>query len=1052
MSDNVPVQPVENPILCNPYEEPNDHWLYDRQSGQASHGGHRRPAGYYYKTERTGPAQRELFGQEEHDLLPLVNLLRDDVRAWRQAAYPQVSPVSRDLLRHWARADRPRRLFFCQREAVETLVYLAELCIPGKPRGRGNQKYALGNDDIRRLLEGVRPSFIDAERDFFPTLADRPADEDLRPLCRLGCKMATGSGKTVVMAMLVAWAFCNRAHNPASTLFPDAVLVLCPNLTVKERLQVLRPGQPGNYYEAFDLVPLKYRELLHRGKVLVTNWHALGPESEHVENGKSYAVVHKGPETADVFARRVLGDLYDRLPLLVLNDEGHHCWRPAPTDEKLTGEERSELEVAREEATVWIEGLDRINNARAGGAGVGLCVDLSATPFYLKGSGHPEGRPFPWLVSDFGLVDAIESGIVKVPRLPVQDTTGRPVPKYFRLWETINAVIGPAERLPGRARKPKPEAVYRECQPALQQIAGQWVQRFRQMQEATPGQERVPPVLIVVCDNTDIADVFFRKISGESEEDVVGTEDVEEMDEGRRAGSVSDRRVVYGPGDVFPEYFSNVPGERRTIRIDSKLLEKAERGAGQSRAEAAEELRRIVATVGRPRQPGEHVRCVVSVAMLTEGWDAQNVTHILGVRAFGSQLLCEQVVGRGLRRMSYTPDPQTGRLTEENVDVYGIPFSVIPFKGRPVSKAAPEDRPKNHVRALPERAGLALRFPVVEGYAFALRHGAIRCDVEALEELHLEPNREPTATFLLPTVGIREGAPARGGGPFGFVEQDRQAYYQDTHPQTIRFQIARLVVDRLLAGAGPSAPSPLTPLPRGERGEEKAAPLPRGERGDADRRRRVLRLQSRHQLFPQVYRYVEEYAARKVRLHGCHPCELGLEKYVTRLVERLGDAIEPDGAEGEPPLLPVLNRYKPIGTTADVSFFTVRPVFRTQRSHIDQVVADTQSWESAAAFRLEQSPAVRCYARNDHLGLVIPYEYQGVDHVYEPDFLVRLTDASTVVLEMKGYEDEQSRAKHAGARRWVSAVNNWGELGVWRFHLCRDPQALGQELAALCGG
>ncbi len=674
-----------------------------------------------------------------------------------------------------------------------------------------------------------------------------------------------------------------------------------------------------------------------------------------------------------------------------------------------------------------------VSRPRSGGEsgshlpGILFCIDLSATPFYLKGSGHPEGRPFPWLVSDFGLVDAIESGIVKIPRLPVSDVTGRPDAKYFKLWQTITDGLAPAERLSGRAKKPKPEVVYREAEGALQQLAGQWAERFWYVQNAAPGQERVPPVLIVVCDNTDIAEVFYRKISGETEIEASEEDDNAPDEEGAGGGPPGRsrgkprKRVAYGPGAVFPEFFSNTPTEKRTIRIDSKLLAEAESAdPAKARSQAAEELRRVVATVGRQGQPGEHVRCVVSVAMLTEGWDANNVTHILGVRAFGSQLLCEQVVGRGLRRMDYTPDPSTGLLTEEYVDVYGIPFSVIPYKGRPEKAKAPEDRPKNHVRALPERAGFELRFPVVEGYAFALQRNLIRCDLDSIEPLALEPQHEPTATFVRAAVGYLEGQTVRAA-PVTFEPQDRTAYYTHTHPQTIQFIIARLVVERLLSG----------------------------DAGGPAGRARAFRLRSRQELFPQVYGLVDQYVRRKVDFRGCDPCELGLEKYVRRIVERLSDRIEPDHAQGEPPLLPILNRYGPTGSTADVSFKTTRPCHPTQKSHINQVVLDTATWEASTAARLELSSVVRCYARNDEMGLVIPYEYQGVDHGYEPDFLVQRTDGLNVVLEVKGFEDDQDRAKHNAARRWVAAVNYWGEMGRWAFHVCRDPQQLGGEFQRL---
>ncbi len=1029
------VQPVEQPILCNPYEEPTAHWIYDRRTGSAERANGRRAACYWYKTERTSYGQLDLLAEEERDELTLVNVLREDVARLRQNNYSAWPKVTRDLLQYWARADRTRRLFFCQREAVEAILYLFEFRIWKRKSARF--KWALSDEDLTRLLRGERPSFSVVAGDFFPSLVDPPVNPEVLPLRRMACKMATGSGKTVSMCMLIAWAFCNRGENPASRIYPNGVLVCCPNLTVKERLQVVRPEVAGNYYDEFDLVPVKYRPMLQAGRVLVTNWHQLAEESEHVEDGKSWKVVDKGPETPETFARRVLGDLYERLPIMVLNDEGHHCWRPAPASQDVTGEEVRELEEERKKARVWLTGLDRINSAcpsREQEPGVALCVDFSATPFYIQGSGHPEGRPFPWVVSDFGLVDAIESGIVKIPRLPVLDTTGRPDPKYFRLWRAITENLEPGERQPGKARRPKPGVVYREAEGALLQIAGQWKERFEKIEEAAPGQERVPPVLIIGCDNTDIAEIVYRKISGESEEEVV-TEaeaaevlengEAEEVTRGKgRSAARKKTRTVYGRGEVFPEYFSNGPGLKRTIRIDTKLLAEAEsEDPNKKKQEAAEELRRVVSTVGKKGEPGEHVRCVVSVAMLTEGWDANNVTQVLGLRAFGSQLLCEQVVGRGLRRMDYVPDPATGLLTEEYVDVYGIPFSVIPFKGRTGKAPAPEDRPKNHVRALPERQAMEMRFPVVEGYVFALRKNLIRCEVGSLEPLIIEPNREPTATFVRATVGYQEGSPSQGS-PFEFVTQDREEFYRQTHLQTIQFMIAKRIVDQLA-------------------GDYQTG---------SDTRRRVLRLQSRHQLFPQVYRIVEEYVARKVDFQNCHPCELGLDKYFMRMVERLRDGIVPDETEGEPPLVPILNRYKPIGTTAEVDFKTTRPCRGTQKSHIDQVVTDTASWEASAMFRLEACKAVDFYARNDHLEFTIPYEYMGIDHAYEPDFLVRLRSGVTVVLEIKGYEDDLTKAKHNAAKRWVTAVNNWGQLGVWAFHVCRNPQLLDRELEFLSGG
>jgi type III restriction enzyme len=1004
-----PIQPVERPILCNPYAEPTAHWEYDRGTGIATKMPGRRPAEYWYKQKSTQRGQAVLEFAEGRETLVIVNQLRSDVARWRALNYEGVTPVTRELLQHWGRSDRPRRLFFCQLEAVETIIYLAEIM-------RSNRK------------PRFKPEFQTSDID---TLLDAPGAEGMEGLIRMCCKMATGAGKTVVMAMLISWAFCNRGRNPSDERFPNAVLVCCPNLTVKERLSVLRPDVADNYYEQFDMVPHRLRPLIQAGKVLVTNWHFFAPSNPHEEAGRTSPAVDKGEESNEAFARARLGDLFERLPIIVMNDEAHHCYRPRASEETEARASKDEIE----EATVWIEGLDKINNALgAGKRGISMCIDLSATPFYISGSGYAENSPFPWLVSDFGLVDAIESGITKIPRMPVLDTTGRPDPRYFRLWAAIDAEIEPGQRLPGRARKPKPEVVYEKAQGALIQLSRQWKERWEQIQSATPGQERVPPVMIIVCDNTDIAEVFFRKISGESTDvlatpddvaEVLGTDDDDDESElpVKKPSKKPKARTTFGQSEVLSD-FANTPARKHTIRIDSKLLAEAEiDDKNKTKPEAAEALRKVVATVGRRGAPGEHVRCVVSVAMLTEGWDANNVTHILGLRAFTSQLLCEQVVGRGLRRIDYTPDPETGLLTEEYVDVYGIPFSVVPFKGREIDKPAPEDRPKNHVFAMPERAGFEIRFPVVDGFAFALKRSLLECDVQQMEKLVLEPNREPVATFLAPTVGYQEGHPSQNS-TFGFAPQDRDRYYRETHLQTIKFQVAKIIAENFA---------------NQDFSKDGAT-------------RRVRGLQSRHQLFPQLFRFVDEYVRTRVDFHGCDPCELGLDRYVRLIVERLQSAIRPDASQGEPPLMPLLNRYKPIGTTSEVDFKTTRPCRATERSPINQVVLDTDTWEASAAFRLEQlaqQGKILFYARNDHLGLTIPYEFQGVDHSYEPDFLVRTTNLRTILLEVKGFVDNQTRAKHDAAHRWVKAVNNWGELAKWDFIVSNDPQGLFAQLSPM---
>src|SRR5262245_45517648 len=504
-ADWTPSQAVPEPVINRPYEKPQKYWRYNKD-GSPTVVPERRRASYWYQTKRTGSAQQTLFMEEEADDLPLVNRLRDDVERWRESGYRGASAVTRDLLAHWWNPDRARRLFFCQLEAAETVIYLLEMTFPGRLGATGFKSFKVSPADIERLVKGEKPEFEELTGDFYPALIDPPADGDSLPLRRVGCKMATGSGKTVVMAMLITWAFCNRGRNPATLTFPRGVLICAPNLTIRERLQVLRPEHPFNYYDLFDIVPSKYRELMGTGRVLVTNWHAFAPKSEHREGDATYRVVNKGEETPEAFAKDRLGDLANRAPILVLNDEGHHCWRPKvekPETRGLTKEERDALEKEVEEARVWLAGLDRINNAGLAGEktpSILACVDLSATPFYLDNSGYPAGSPFPWLVSDFGLVDAIEAGIVKVPRLPVRDDTGkkdevgRPDPKYYRLWRHIDDHLGSGDRLSNG--RPKPDAVYREAEGALIMLYVQWKKMFEEISDKSVGREAIPPVMI----------------------------------------------------------------------------------------------------------------------------------------------------------------------------------------------------------------------------------------------------------------------------------------------------------------------------------------------------------------------------------------------------------------------------------------------------------------------------------------------------------------------------------------------------------------------------
>ena len=1015
-----PVQAVENPILCSPYEEPTQHWNY--QDGVPFTMDGRRPASYWFKEKRTGTKQVDLFAEEQRDDLPLVNALREDVKRWRESGFRGASAVTLDLLRWWSRKDAPRRLFFCQREAVETLIYLLELRIPGRSSRSGFKKFECTDGDIRRMLQGELPQGFDlADPEMAPSLVDQPSDASLLPLSRLGCKMATGSGKTVVMAMIIAWAFCNRDRNPSTTSYPNGVLICAPNLTVRKRLQVLKPDATDNYYDEFEIVPAKYRPALNKGRVYISNWHVFAPKSPSSEGASSYRVVNKGEEDLEAFTLNRLGDLAQRLPLLVLNDEGHHCWRPnnktasALEEEQKdkSKEEKDELKAEVEEARLWLEGLDKINSSGllgSGERGILATIDMSATPFYLNGSGHPEGRPFPWLVSDFGLVDAIESGIVKVPRLPVlqeggvqtTDDAGRPDPKYFRLWKHINDSVDPGEKVRG---KPKPEAVYREAEGALVTLAGQWKKQFQWDRASAPTQERVPPVLIVVCDNTEISKVYFEKISGEREVEVVV--------EGKKRPEI---QTVYGESSVDPLFANETGQSRRTIRIDSKMLREMEMGDGESRDQATQRLRKVIDTVGKPGQPGEHVRCVVSVSMLTEGWDANNVTHILGVRAFGSQLLCEQVVGRGLRRRRYDVD-DNGCFPPEYVDVYGIPFSLIPFKGKAKDSTDDDEKPRNHIHAVIERRDFEMKLPQVESYVYEIKGTGVSCDVDALDGFSVA--EEPTTVYLDATRGYNDSATVsvKSLDSESFIAQDRESYYTGIHMQAILFRITQMVIEELVQGIGV----------------------------DSDKKA-YMRLQAKHLMFPGVLQTVREFVDRKVTFaDGVNPKELGLEKYARMAVKRIRDGIQADSHSGGR-LLPVVNRQKPYLSTEEVDYTTVRPVVGVEKSHLNAVALDADSTERTAVNLLDAHPLVECFTPNDrNVGLRIPYDYGDSRHHYEPDFIIRLRGGAHLVLETKGgggsWEPNRVAAKNSAARKWVEAINNYAHFGKWAFEICHEDQS-----------
>ena len=996
---------IANPIINSPFDEPQRHFRFDDDGITDDVVDMRRSSSYFVpiaKPKTKGKAKQLAFDtewtQDRIEENRMVNAIRGYVKPWREGRYTDdVSRVTARLLEYWQHPDRNRRLFFCQIEALETLIYFTEVA----------RKY--GNNAIENDLR-------DANRDANPDLS------------RIATKMATGSGKTVVMAMLIAWQTLNKIANPQDARFTSNFLVVTPGITIRDRLRVLLPSDPGNYYRAMEIVPPDMMDQIGRAKIVITNFHAL-KQREKIKAGKLtkelLAAGHRpGGKDASAFTesegemvRRVCRGLGNKRNIIVINDEAHHCYRRrvGGQEEKLTGDDRKEAQKREEAARVWISGLEAVQRK----LGVKTVYDLSATPFFLRGSGYSEGTLFPWVVSDFSLIDAIESGIVKVPRVPVaDDAMPDEQPTYRNIWLRIR------DDLPKKGRgtqavsgEPKLPVV---LDGALQSLYANYAKCFERWQENEDAQANglTPPVFIVVCNNTNVSKMVYDHIAGWEKE-------------------LPDGGKVAVPGE-FP-IFTNVEGGRFTLRpntilVDSEQLESGEAMSDEFKKAAAIEiaefkdeyrqrfpdrdvekltdedlLREVMNTVGKVGKLGEHIRCVVSVSMLTEGWDANTVTHILGVRAFGTQLLCEQVVGRGLRRMSYRASPCSlslpgGRGTVEfdgfpveYAEVYGVPFSFIPCSGGPVDPGPP--KPVTRVRALEDRIACEITFPRIDGYRYELPAERLTASFSDDSHMALTTADVPTKVECDPIVGK---------GAIHTLDDLKARRVQE-----VVFVVARRVLEQYF---------------RDDDGNPKVWVFP----DLVAITRRWLRdcLRLKDNTFPQLLLLVE----------NAHDA-----------ADRIYQAIVA-ADDGEKRLLPIPKPYDTLGTTRHVDFDTTRATFKTRadKCHISHVVADTESWEQKMAQTLEDMDEVICYVKNHNLGFLIPCTISGDHRNYMPDFIVRLGDRSAsdeplnLIVEVSGQKTgkigKDKAAKVAAARNlWIPAVNNAGAWGRWDFIEIADP-------------
>ena len=919
-------------IINSPYEEPKQHWSYDRETRKFNLADGRRPAGYVIAS-----ADSKTFDDPgEFVKIGLANSLRPRIRAWREAGYPGASSITRRLLEHWTDPEEfeSRRFFFCQIEAAETLIWLTEA-----------------------------PA---ADRDNMDIPSDGGA---FRRLC---AKMATGSGKTVVMAMVIAWHILNKVTRPKDTRFTKHILVVAPGLTIKNRLAVLEPAHPENYYEAFRIVPSGLLDKLRQGKVMICNWHTLNWETEEKIAGKR-SVDKRGAKSDEAYVRDVLGNMARERNILVINDEAHHAWR-VPAETKVKGVAKADIE----EATKWIGGLDRINRV----CGIITCCDFSATPFAPSGKRSSEEGLFKWIVSDFGLSDAIEAGLVKTPRVVIHDDA---VPDAKTYKSRLYHIYNDSEVKDDLNRRASPEEPLPDLVINGYYLLGyDWRETFQNWLARSADTR---PVMISIANRTETA----ARIKHAFEHNKIR---IQELCEQKRMLHIDSK--VLEAAESAAEPISNV--------ITSEGEEDA--GGSSSRKptkkEQAELLRKQVDTVGQAGKKGEGIQNVISVGMLSEGWDAKTVTHIMGLRAFTSQLLCEQVVGRGLRRTSYDVNPDTDLFEPEYVNIFGVPFTFLPHEGGENGPPSPP-KPKTTIKPVADKADFAISWPNVTRIDHSFRP-RLSLDWQALQPLELNASQTTRLAKLAPIV---EGKP----DTTKIKEIDLEKLARESRTQRIIFETARDVYDQMQEN---------------------------WQGGKAF-------------LLAQLVQLVEQFIrSDRIRITPavCERDALRRRLIVTlnmiKLVQHIWEAIRFKNSER---LEPVFDQYRPILSTGDMgTWYTGRPCERTVRSHINFCVHDS-TWEASEAFALDRADEVAAWVRNDHLGFEVFYVHRGVVRKYRPDFLIRLTSGNMLILETKGLDGEQDQTKHRFLDEWVRAINAHGGFGRWSFGISRSPSDIQDILA-----
>jgi type III restriction enzyme len=761
--------------------------------------------------------------------------------------------------------------------------------------------------------------------------------------------MATGTGKTTVMAMLAAWQILINIASPEDPRYTRFLLILTPNLTIRNRLQVLKPDEVGNYFDEFNVVPYDFRERLRQGKLKVTNWHNLAwDDDEKIKRRRS--VDKRGALSDEAYTRDVLGELAQHHQLLVINDEAHHAWRrPAGAKYKLDKEEE-------EIATVWINGLDRINKTR----GIHTCYDFTATPFAPTGKASPEETLYPWIISDFNLNDAIESGLVKTPRIVFRDDA---VPdksyrsKLYHIYaqsevhSDLNHKADPTEPLPSLVEQ------------AYWLLGEDWLAAYKQWQEeGFP----TPPVMISVANRTETA----ARIKYAFDNNHFHIDELSNPDTTIHIDSKILKADIEGE-EISPqeEEKEGEPGERKLTKKEQEDI-----------------IRRQVDTVGKRGQPGEQIRNVISVGMLSEGWDCRTVTHIMGLRAFTSQLLCEQVVGRGLRRTSYDVDPATGLFDPEYVNIFGVPFSFLPHETEEGGHSKPP-KARFPIEPSPAKNQHEIRIPNITRVDHVFKP-TLALDLNKLTELTIDAIDIRTQADMAPMI---EGKP----DVTKLTTIELKELAERNRTQRIVFEAAKRLYDQMKDDWG----------------------------GD------------QINLISQLIHLIEEFMVKgKIRIkppdwdRDDFKRRIAITLSISTLVNHIYQHIRLTSTER---LEPQFNQDRPLIWTGDMrTWYTSKPHTDALKSHINYAVYDSR-WEATEAFELDRNPAVESWVKNDHLGFEIHYIHGGVHHKYRPDYIIRLTNGTHLILEVKGQPTQQDRSKEIALQEWIEAVDTQGGFGKW---------------------